>query len=208
MVFSWKDKELILAGGRDGRLYLLDPASLGGADHHTPLYRSQPIAARGSVREAFATWEDPNTNVRWVYASVWGPMTSTARPMASNGAVSGGSIAAFKVEERDGKPVLTLAWSSDNMLSPSAPAVANGVVFALSTGLPSNLAQGVSVQQVENTAKPAVLYALDATTGKELFHSESASSFSYDSGLAVANGHVYFTTHDNTVYAYGFPMEY
>ena len=65
-------KEIILAGGRDGRLYLLDSASLGGAGHHTPLYRSEPIAAQGSIREAFATWEDPDTNTRWIYASFGG----------------------------------------------------------------------------------------------------------------------------------------
>ena len=27
------------------------------------------------------------------------------------------------------------------------------------------------------------------------------------SGIAVANGHVYFTTHDNTLFAYGVPEE-
>ncbi len=208
MVFSLKGRELILAGGRDGRLYVLDPASLGGADHHTPLFRSEPIATHGSVREAFATWEDPNTDTGWVYASLWGPAAAAAEPAAKNGTASDGGIAAFKVEERGETPILTLAWISENMLSPSAPVVANGVVFALSTGLPSRLANGANLQQVESTAKPAVLYALDALTGKELFHSDDASSFSDAGGLAVANGRVYFTTHDNTVYAYGFPVEY
>ena len=106
---------------------------------------------------------------------------------------------------------MTLAWTSHNISSPSAPVTANGVVFAVSTGLPSRLRKdngdAYTAQEVEKMAKPAVLYALDALTGKELFHGENASSFTYDSGLAVANGHVYFATHDNTVYAYGFPME-
>jgi outer membrane protein assembly factor BamB len=206
MIFAFKGKDLILAGGRDGRLYLLDPNSLGGADHHTPLYRSPPIVARGSAREAFATWEDPDTNITWVYASLWGPAASGAKFAAGNGPAGNGSIAAFKVEERNGKPVLTPAWTSENMLSPSAPATANGVVFAVSTGMPSHLPQNGSAnsQAVEGTA---ALYALDALTGKELFHSENASSFNYNGGVAVANGRVYFTTHDNTVYAYGFPMQ-
>jgi outer membrane protein assembly factor BamB len=211
MVFSWNGKDIILAGGRDGRLYLLDSAALGGVDHHTPLYQSEPVAAQGSIREAFATWEDPDSNTRWVYASFWGPAASSAKFAAKNGDAPEGSIAAFKVEERNGKPVLTLAWTSHNISSPSAPVTANGVVFAVSTGLPSRFRKdngdAYTAQEVEKMAKPAVLYALDALTGKELFHGENASSFTYDSGLAVANGHVYFTTHDNTVYAYGFPME-
>jgi competence ComEA-like helix-hairpin-helix protein len=212
MVFSWKNKDLILAGARDGRLYLLDSASLGGADHHTPLYRSEPIATPGVLRESFATWEDPNTNTRWVYVSLWGPAAAGAKPAARNGDAPDGSIAAFKVEERQGKPVLTLAWTSRNIVAPSGPVTANGVVFTLSTGLPSRLTKAdgsvYSPQELESQGKPAVLYALDALTGKELFRSENASSFSFGSGLAVANGHVYFTTHDNTVYAYGFPMEH
>jgi outer membrane protein assembly factor BamB len=58
-------------------------------------------------------------------------------------------------------------------------------------------------------AETAMLYALDSATGKELFSSgKVATSFSYGSGLAVANGHIYFTTHDNAVFAYGFPMEH
>src|SRR5581483_4582732 len=204
MVFTWKNRELLLAGARDGRLYLLDAASLGGADHHTPLYRSDPIAAQGSVQGAFATWEDPNTSTTWVYASVWGPAATGAKFAASNGPAPNGSIVAFKVEERNGKPVLVPGWSSANVASPSAPATANGVVFVVSTGLPQT--GGVSVQQVESTAKPAVLYALDALTGKQLFQSPSASAFSYNRAVSVANGRVYFTTHDNTLYAYGFPF--
>jgi hypothetical protein len=37
IVFRHKDKELIAATANDGRLYLLDAASLGGSDHKTPL---------------------------------------------------------------------------------------------------------------------------------------------------------------------------
>ncbi len=37
VVLTYKEKELIAAPGKDGSLVLLDSASLGGADHHTPL---------------------------------------------------------------------------------------------------------------------------------------------------------------------------
>ncbi|MBO0911126.1 MAG: helix-hairpin-helix domain-containing protein [Acidobacteria bacterium] len=208
MVFAWNKKELILAGGRDGRLYLLEASSLGGVDHHTPLDRSEPIV-KGSAREAFATWTDPNTNTTWVYASLWGRATASAKFSMKNGPAKDGAIAAFRVEDRNGKPVLVAAWTSENMVSPSAPATANGVVFAVSTGLPAHLSQAgaASVQRVERAAKPAALYAFDALTGKKIFRSAGASSFSDNGELAIANGRVYFTTHDNTVYAYGFPME-
>ena len=34
----------------------------------------------------------------------------------------------------------------------------------------------------------------------------TATTFS-SSGIAVAGGRVFFTTHDNTLYAYGIPLE-
>ncbi|MCL2430147.1 MAG: PQQ-like beta-propeller repeat protein, partial [Alphaproteobacteria bacterium] len=208
MVFAWNNKQLVLAGGRDGRLYLLDASSLGGADHHTPLDRSEPIV-EGPAREAFATWTDPNTNSTWVYASLWRPAKATAKFSVKNGRVRDGSIVAFEVEDRNGQPVLAPGWTSENMVSPSAPVTANGVVFAVSTGLPAHLSKpgSAGVHEVESRAKRAALYAFDALSGKELFRSEDASSFSDNGELAVANGRVYFTTHDNTVYAYGFPMQ-
>lgn len=215
-VFQWKAKEVVVAGGRDGRLYLLDSASLGGADHHTPLYRSEPVASTDAgcgIRGAFATWEDANTKTRWVYASLWGPAKAGAKFPVTNGAAPNGAIAAFKVEDRDGKPALVLAWVSRDLIAPAAPIAANGLVFALSTGQPARLVRdhGIpySTQEFDKMADTAMLYALDSATGKELFSSgKVASSFSYGSGLAVANGHIYFTTHDNAVYAYGFPMEH
>jgi outer membrane protein assembly factor BamB len=54
-------------------------------------------------------------------------------------------------------------------------------------------------------ATHATLYALDAATGEELYSSGNmASTFAHSGGLAVANKRVYFTTHDNTVFALGF----
>jgi competence ComEA-like helix-hairpin-helix protein len=212
-VFQWKDREIILAGGRDGRIYLLDATSLGGPDHHTPLYRSEPIAATSAgsgIRGAFSTWEDPETKIRWVYVSLWGrPDQHTSFP-ATNGPVANGGIAAFKVEDRNGKPALVPAWISQDMTTPAAPAIANGLVFALSTGQPARLFRDNGVpygtQELNRAAKTAILHAFDSATGRELFSSgNDATSFSYGSGLAVANGKIYFTTHDNTAYVFGFP---
>ncbi|MEO8373521.1 MAG: PQQ-binding-like beta-propeller repeat protein, partial [Candidatus Solibacter sp.] len=50
----------------------------------------------------------------------------------------------------------------------------------------------------------AVLYALDAQTGKELWSSgDQIASWNHWSGLSVANGKVYINTFDNTLYCFG-----
>jgi outer membrane protein assembly factor BamB len=33
------------------------------------------------------------------------------------------------------------------------------------------------------------------------------TSFTHNGALSIANGRVYFTTYDNTLYCFGFPME-
>jgi len=72
--------------------------------------------------------------------------------------------------------------------------IANGLVFALSTGGKNN----------------AKLSVLDAASGKELFTSRDSvtGAANADTGLAVANGQVYFSTQDNTVYCFGIPTEH
>jgi outer membrane protein assembly factor BamB len=64
------------------------------------------------------------------------------------------------------------------------------------------------VAEREKMASHATLYVLDGATGAELYSSGNmAATFSHDSGLAVANRRIYFTTHDNTVYALGFMVD-
>ena len=53
VVLTYKDKELVAAPGKDGSLVLLDSASLGGADHHTPLAQTDKFS-KGAKRGA---WE-------------------------------------------------------------------------------------------------------------------------------------------------------
>jgi hypothetical protein len=109
-VFGYKDKDWIVTGGRDGRIYILDADSLGGADHHTPLYRSDVIVspditfAGNGIWNSFATWLDADGS-RWLYASIRG--AASAKFQVTNGAASTGSIVAFKVEVKDDKPSLT-----------------------------------------------------------------------------------------------------
>jgi hypothetical protein len=213
MVFQWGGKDVLLAGGRDGRLYLLDTASLGGSDHHTPLASTEPIVAPDSdfngngIWGSFSTYEDEASKTRWVYAAIHGQ--ATVKVAGSNGAATNGSIVAFKVVDQGGKPSLSPQWVSRDLISPTGSATANGLVFALSTGESARTAKKdgtpYTVAEAEKMAKNAVLYILDGATGQELFAGSDATSFAH-SGIAVANGRVYFSTHDNTLFAYGLPQ--
>ena len=195
-VFTWNGKDLIVAGGTDGRIYLLDSTSLGGSDHHTPLAHSDLFAAGDGINgiwNAFATWDDapPPSGTRWIYASISGAPKLTFP--TTNDSAPNGSIVAFKVEDHGGKPALTPVWSSRDMTSPAAPAVTNGLVFALSTG------QGKST-------KNAVLYALDSSTGKEIWSSGTTTTSYATGGLAIDASIVLFATHDSQIHAYGIPI--
>jgi hypothetical protein len=198
-VFGLEQKDWVVTAGHDGRIYILDADSLGGADHHTPAFRSDEIVAPASsskgdgFRNNFATYLD-DQGVRWLFASVRGAVTATFP--AQNGDAPTGSILGFKITFDNGKPSLTPAWRSRDMVSPAAPAITNGLVVALSTGEPAK----------SKKSGPAILYALDAGTGKELYVGDKATAYS-TGGLAVANSQIYFTTHDGTLYAYGIPLE-
>jgi outer membrane protein assembly factor BamB len=96
---------------------------------------------------------------------------------------------------------------------PAPPVVANGVVYALATGEYVRQINDADGGQFSAAAKierssHAVLYALDDETGEELYSSgDQVISFMHFGGLAVAGGQVYFGTFDNTLYAFGIPIE-
>ena len=193
IVFSYKEKELIAAPGKDGSLVLLDSTSLGGADHHTPLAETGRVFKAGKHEgwEALSSWQEKNGTV-WVLASVTGPIAAEAKLAGDNGPAPHGSVVAFKVEEKDGHPLLTPVWASRDLVRPAPPVAANGVIFALDGG-----------------KAHATLYALDAATGKQLYSSGDAIHTStHLAGLSVGDGHVFFLTHDNTLYSFGIPLEH
>jgi outer membrane protein assembly factor BamB len=219
LVFPFKQWELVAGGGKEGVLYLLDAKSLGGTDHRTPLFRSPRytnqevnLAGRG-FWGALATWADTQ-EVRWLYAPAWGPQDSGSPEFPTTyGSTPNGSIMAFKVEVKDGKPVLAPAWRSRDLAVPEPPIIANGVVYALSNGenVQSIHESGrllTSAERIATHPGNAVLYAFDAQTGKELYSSgKTIPGFTHMSGLAIANGHIYVATFDNTVYSFGLGTE-
>jgi outer membrane protein assembly factor BamB len=216
MVLTYKQRDLVIAAGKEGRLFVLDAKSPGGATHQEPLYRS-PVYLNSDLYSAgrgfwgaFASWEDAK-GTRWVYAPGWGPIEpkSPAFPIA-NGPVPNGCVMAFKLEEKDGKPVLTPAWTSRDMNVPEPPIIANGVVFAVSNG--ENALQATEEGRIMTTGQRlksapghAILFAFDAESGNELYSSGDAiSGITHFSGIAISNGRVYVTTFDSTVYSFGF----
>ncbi len=207
VVFSYKGKDLAVASNRDGRLYLLDTASLGGADHKTPLATSAKFANNTTdyAPGALATWVD-SSGTRWILAPVWGALATGSGFSNSNGEVTNGAVVAFKLLDQGGKLALAPAWVSRDFVSPVAPVIVNGVVFALSSGEFHTGDSGVAAIERARRSQPAVLYALDAFTGKALWNSgKTITSFApHAAGLAVSTGQVYVVTYDSSIYAFGF----
>lgn len=188
MVFRHKGKDYVSVVARDGRVFLLDGTALGGADRKTPLFATAP-APSAAPGPGLATWQDAD-GVRWVLAPV------------------GGKIAAFKVVERDGKVALEAAWQSRDLASPLAPIVVNGLVFAVASGEYRGAEANLSAAERAKRSTPAVLYALDGATGKELWSSGTTITSFARAGLAAGGGQMYVVTHDNTLYAFGIPLEH
>lgn len=199
LVFRYKEKDLMAVSGNDGRLYLLDGSSL-----KTPLYVT-PKYSNAGAPGGLATWESDGT--RWVLA----PAVGSAHPgmkVAANGPVTNGSIVAFKLVDAGGKLSLEPAWASRDLTSPATPLIFNGVVFVLSTGEHRPASSSAGSAQRAKASAPAVLYALDPGTGKELWSSGKTIASFARGGLSAAAGQVYLVTFDNTLYAFGIPMEH
>ena len=212
-IFDYKDRELMVDAGKECVIYLMDTDSIGGDDHRTPLYRSPLICneevnfASAGIWGAMATWLDDGT--RWVLTPFWGPKHSAFHAPIEHGEVIHGAIAAFKVEEKDGKTWPAPAWISRDMNRAEPPVIANGLVFAYGNGEDTHQARpdvGLTNRSKDRIAGStnAVLFALDARTGEELWSSgDQITSWSHWSGLSLANGRVYIPTFDGTLYCFG-----
>jgi outer membrane protein assembly factor BamB len=141
LVFDYQKWTLIAAAAKEGVIYLLDAANLGGKDHHTPLYLSPRYSNDGmkfgfnGMWGAMGTWVDAQGQ-RWLLAPMMGP---PARDTVSlfkvrHGNVVNGSLMAFKVQTANGKPMLTPEWMSGDLDLPGVPVIANGVVYVLADG--------------------------------------------------------------------------
>ena len=195
VVFSYGGRDLIAAYVEGGRLALLDSKSLGGANHHTPLAITAPIAENGGSGAWGRLASAELNNQRWIFVSVQGARLSDITFPTTHGATPNGSVVAFEVQNQAGKTVLTPEWVSPDMVNPSPAAIASGIVFTLANG--------------KAGSSNARLYALNATTGAPLYNSgNEISSPGYFSSLSVSLGHVLFVTEDHTLYSYGISIEH
>ncbi len=196
LVITYKEKDLIVSPTNDGRLVLLDSASLS-----TPVFQTEPLTAAGhGIWGGLSSWQDDD-GTRWIFAPVWGPINSALSALSPGGTAPRGSIVALKLEEREGKPVLTPVWVSPDMPSPEPPVITGGMVFALSAGK-------YGLNERRNPSGHATLYVFDSATGKEMYSTGDQVTVPASlSGVTLANGRVYFTTVDNTIYAFGIYLE-
>ena len=204
VVFKHNQRELVAASGNDGRLYLLDTASLGGADHKTPLHVTAKYSAPGTGG-GLSTWESDGT--RWIVATVSGGPTP-GLAFAANGLAPSGSLVAFKLVESGGQLSLAPAWRSPGLVSPLAPLVVNGMVFAVSSGEYRGGPATLSAAARRQRSTPARLYVLDGLSGKPLWNSGLTITSTAQAKMAAGSGQVYLVTADNHLYAFGIPMEH
>jgi outer membrane protein assembly factor BamB len=212
VAFPYKGSDLIVGSGKEGRYFVMDSKSMGGADHMTPLFRSELYSNKNVNFQTEGTWGslsswESKDGTRWVLGTTGGeaavPFPKTYRPTPHGG------IIALRLEEKDGKPTLTPGWLSRDMITSEPPVIVNGVVFALAageyTGQANDTVGGLfSAQERIQRSVPAKLYALDAATGKELYSSgDQVTSFLHQAGLSVANDKVMFGTFDGTIYCFG-----
>ena len=145
----------------------------------------------------------------WLYVPMGGPRAAEGPKFPlTNGDAPHGSFLAFKVvaDPKTQNPVLEPAWASGDFNIPDPAVIANGVLFALATG--ENAAQRGGEQKRLLNTQPAVLKALDAKTGRELWNSGDAmASWVHFSGLAVSDGKVFAVDHDSNVYCFGLPVK-
>lgn len=214
VIFDYKGREYMVDASKECRLYFMDTESIGGDDHRTPVYRTPLICneivdfAEAGIWGSLASWEESN-GTRWVLTPFWGPKHSKFRAPIENGVVKKGAIAAFKVETVNGKVQLVPAWISRDMDQAEPPVIANGVIFAYGSG--ENTAQafpdvGLDFRMERRIPKSthAILYALDARTGKELWSSgDQIDTWLHWGGIAVANGRVYINDYNGNLYCFG-----
>ncbi len=178
LIFTAKDRDMLIVPGADGRLSLLDSQQLSA-----PLFQTPPI---GKLWGGISSWVDAD-ETRYVAVPVWGPVDANIAFPLSDGAAPDGSVAVFKVEDAK----LTPAWISHNLQSPEPPVITSGVVFALAAGGPH-----------------ATLFAFDGASGKEMYSTKNQVTAPANlNGMSLANGRVFFTTTDGTLYGFGIFLE-
>lgn len=226
VVFPFGDKTLVAQAQKEGFLYLLDANDMGGGkatQHARPLFKSSQLgndAALGTdpgqgVWGSITTYAN-GSGQRFLYVPMWGPPSEHAPTFpVSAGPTPNGSVMAFEVVNEGENIVARPRWMSPNLVMPDPPSIANGIVFATSTGGQAMQNFGPDGRRMNNKSDESarfratpvgnlVLYAFDAETGKQLYSSGDAiPNWVHFSQPVVALGKVFLVTHDAQVYAFG-----
>jgi mono/diheme cytochrome c family protein len=215
VIFRWHGRVFTAVGGKEGAIYVTDTAAMTGPDHHTTAYISPRYTNAKQTFESNGIWGEMSVwkgaaGETWLYVPSWGVPTEAAQFPTSYGPVKNGSIMAFKVVSGvDHQPILQPAWMSSDIAVPAPAAIAGGVLFVLGTGentqqvVNGNIGQLLEDRQSRSTGH-AILYALDAQTGKQLWSSaDTMAGWTHFSGLAIGDGKIFATTRDGAVYAFG-----
>lgn len=227
VVFPFDGKMLVAQAQKESILYLLDANDMGGgkaANHAKPLFKSpllgNDIAAgtdpSSGVWGAITTYLTPDGR-RFLYFPMWGPPSVHAPNFpVSAGATPNGSIMAFEVVKRGDAIVAEARWMSNDMVMPDPPVVANGVLYATSTGGQAGQNPlgpdgkrlvATTPESIKNRSTPVdnlKLYAFDAVTGKQLYSSkQTIKNWVHFGEPVVALGKVYLVTNDAQVIAFG-----
>jgi outer membrane protein assembly factor BamB len=200
LVFTHQGKTLIAAATADGRIHLFD-----GANLKAPLASSAATVKAGDFAPgALASWQDIG-GTRWILAPATG--TQAAELGFKTGPAAKGAVVAWKIA--GDSPAPQPAWASRSLVSPLTPTIISGVVFITSSGEFRTSDSRMTAAQRAARSRRAVVYALDGTTGKELWSSGAAiTSFARGGALSGGMGQIYLTTYDGTIYAFGYPMEH
>ena len=215
-IFTFKGRELMAASGKECRVYLLDPKSLGGADHQTPLFKT-PLFCNEEVDfqdagswGALSTWEDA-AGTRWVLAPFWGPAHSQAKfPIMNTPLTKDGGVAAFKVEDKDGK--LELDAGVDLARHEARRAghhrQRHGVRLRQRRGDQAGVARHRPAVRFDDPRREG--HARDDLRRSTRRPARSCGraatqmhQWNHFSGITVANGRVYLGTYDGTLYCFG-----
>jgi len=210
LVFRHGGKDVVAAGTNDGRIVLFD-TTLSAPIVSTKIAADADVTFGADALGFFQEYSAPPPDASAAQA----PASAPAQPAGGRGfggapaipmvpgqawllASTRNAIVAFKIDPGD-KPSLTPGWTSRTLTSPSAPLVVNNVVFAVSSGQPA---------AASGAGSAAVLYALNATTGQELWNSGTAlKSYMPGRALWTSNSQVYVGGNDGAVYAFGFALE-
>jgi outer membrane protein assembly factor BamB len=182
VVFPYRQKNLVAAATTNGAIHVIETSSMGKA-----FLRTSPPSAN-FPSGALATWQSVG-GTRWLLAA------------------SENSVKAWRIVDRNGAAAIELGWTSREMASPLPPMIINGVVFVLASGEYRD--RTMAAAERAQKSSPAVLYALEGTTGKVLWESGKAiTSFVHSGGLSGGASQVYLGTYDGAFYAFGYPIEH